>query len=94
VDAHSQPVRCDGVTRDIDACYAAFAVTNDDTVHLDPPARVGIWKLGAGDRGSSTPARPPETDSHWPARYQPGSPPTVDEGVPRPSDDIDPRAGK
>lgn len=44
VDPHSPPeFRCNGVIRNIDAFYEAFAVTADDALYLDPQHRVRIW---------------------------------------------------
>ncbi|MBS9533257.1 M13 family metallopeptidase [Mycobacterium sp. M1] len=43
-DPHSPPeFRCNGVIRNIDAFYDAFAVTPDDALYLEPAARVHIW---------------------------------------------------
>ncbi|MEB3020234.1 M13 family metallopeptidase [[Mycobacterium] crassicus] len=43
-DPHSPPeFRCNGVIRNIDAFYEAFAVTEDDALHLEPAQRVRIW---------------------------------------------------
>jgi predicted metalloendopeptidase len=44
VDPHSPPeFRCNGVIRNLDAFYDAFAVTEDDGLHLEPSQRVRIW---------------------------------------------------
>ncbi|NRQ51259.1 M13 family metallopeptidase [Aeromicrobium stalagmiti] len=44
VDPHSPPeFRCNQVVRNIDAFYAAFDVTADDDLWLEPEARVTIW---------------------------------------------------
>ncbi|MFD1859727.1 M13 family peptidase [Aeromicrobium camelliae] len=44
VDPHSPPeFRCNQVVRNIDAFYAAFDVTPDDALWLDPEERVTIW---------------------------------------------------
>lgn len=44
VDPHSPPeFRCNGVIRNIDAFYDAFAVAADDALYLEPAARVRIW---------------------------------------------------
>jgi putative endopeptidase len=44
VDPHSPPeFRCNQVVRNIDAFYAAFDVTPDDALWLDPEQRVSIW---------------------------------------------------
>ena len=44
VDPHSPPeFRCNQVVRNIDAFYAAFDVTPDDGLWLEPEARVTIW---------------------------------------------------
>ncbi|WP_293785328.1 M13 family metallopeptidase [uncultured Aeromicrobium sp.] len=44
VDPHSPPeFRCNQVVRNIDAFYAAFDVTPDDALWLDPDERVTIW---------------------------------------------------
>ncbi len=43
-DPHSPPeFRCNGVIRNIDAFYEAFAVSEDDALYLDPQERVRIW---------------------------------------------------
>ncbi|MEB3032976.1 M13 family metallopeptidase [[Mycobacterium] nativiensis] len=43
-DPHSPPeFRCNGVVRNIDAFYEAFAVTPDDALHLEPAQRIRIW---------------------------------------------------
>jgi len=44
VDPHSPPeFRCNGVVRNLDAFYEAFAVEPDDALYLDPSRRVRIW---------------------------------------------------
>jgi putative endopeptidase len=44
VDPHSPPeFRCNGVIRNLDAFYDAFAVTEDDGLYLEPAQRVRIW---------------------------------------------------
>lgn len=44
VDPHSPPeFRCNGVIRNMDAFYDAFAVTPDDALYLEPASRVRIW---------------------------------------------------
>ncbi|MBP2392638.1 putative endopeptidase [Aeromicrobium fastidiosum] len=44
LDPHSPPeFRCNQVVRNIDAFYAAFDVTPDDGLWLDPAARITIW---------------------------------------------------
>jgi putative endopeptidase len=44
VDPHSPPeFRCNGVIRNLDAFYDAFAVTEDDALYLQPSRRVRIW---------------------------------------------------
>lgn len=44
VDPHSPPeFRCNGVVRNIDAFYDAFAVGEDDALYLAPEQRVRIW---------------------------------------------------
>jgi putative endopeptidase len=43
-DSHSpNPLRVDGVVRNIDEFYEAFGVKPDDALWLDPEARVHIW---------------------------------------------------
>ncbi|OBJ71250.1 M13-type metalloendopeptidase [Mycobacterium sp. 1274756.6] len=43
-DPHSPPeFRCNGVIRNIDAFYDAFAVGADDALYLEPARRVRIW---------------------------------------------------
>ena len=44
VDPHSPPeFRCNGVVRNIDDFYDAFAVDTADTLYLEPAQRVRIW---------------------------------------------------
>lgn len=44
VDPHSPPeFRCNGVIRNMDAFYDAFAVGPDDELYLEPERRVHIW---------------------------------------------------
>ncbi|BAX90550.1 M13 family metallopeptidase [Mycobacterium shigaense] len=44
IDPHSPPeFRCNGVLRNIDAFYEAFAVAEDDELFLAPQRRVRIW---------------------------------------------------
>ncbi len=44
VDPHSPPeFRCNQVVRNLDAFYAAFAVSEGDDLWLDPADRVAIW---------------------------------------------------
>ncbi|BBY33847.1 peptidase M13 [Mycolicibacter minnesotensis] len=44
VDPHSPPeFRCNGVVRNMDAFYDAFAVTPNDALYLEPASRVRIW---------------------------------------------------
>jgi putative endopeptidase len=44
VDPHSPPeFRCNGVIRNLDAFYDAFAVGEDDALYLAPSQRVRIW---------------------------------------------------
>lgn len=44
IDPHSPPeFRCNQVVRNIDAFHAAFGVTQDDDLWLDPERRVTIW---------------------------------------------------
>ncbi|TXL61868.1 M13 family metallopeptidase [Aeromicrobium terrae] len=44
IDPHSPPeFRCNQVVRNLDAFYAAFDVTPDDALWLDPEERVVIW---------------------------------------------------
>jgi predicted metalloendopeptidase len=44
VDPHSPPeFRCNGVIRNLDTFYDAFAVTEDDRLYLEPSQRVRIW---------------------------------------------------
>ena len=44
VDPHSPPeFRCNQVVRNLDEFYAAFGVTQDDALWLDPADRVRIW---------------------------------------------------
>ena len=44
LDPHSPPeFRCNQVVRNLDEFYAAFDVTPDDALWLDPADRVRIW---------------------------------------------------
>jgi putative endopeptidase len=43
-DPHSpNEFRCNGVVRNVDEFYTAFALTPDDELYLDPAERVRIW---------------------------------------------------
>ena len=44
IDPHSpNEFRCNQIVRNIDEFYAAFGVTADDALWLDPAERVTIW---------------------------------------------------
>ncbi|OBI82071.1 M13 family metallopeptidase [Mycobacterium sp. E740] len=44
IDPHSPPeFRCNGVIRNMDAFYAAFDVSENDALYLEPERRVRIW---------------------------------------------------
>jgi predicted metalloendopeptidase len=44
IDPHSPPeFRCNGIVRNLDAFYDAFAVKESDELYLEPEQRVSIW---------------------------------------------------
>ena len=44
IDPHSpNEFRCNGIVRNMDAFYEAFAVSEGDALWLEPAERVSIW---------------------------------------------------